>query len=106
MGPVKKKRGPVEFLGARKYGLGARDKKIWGPVEFLGARKYALGAWEKIEIPLCPFSTLTTVNTVVLQESNEANFGAFRVITISWREIDLISGIPGGLATIATIDSR
>ena len=39
MGPVEKIRGPGEFLGARKYGLGAR---------------------EKIEIPLCPFSTLTT----------------------------------------------
>ena len=60
MGPVNKIRGPVEFVGARKYGLGARDKKIRGPVEFLGARKYALGAREKIEIPLCPFSTLTT----------------------------------------------
>ena len=27
MGPVKKIRGPVEFLRARKYGLGTREKK-------------------------------------------------------------------------------
>ena len=43
---VKKMRGPV--------------KKMRGPVEFLGARNMDLGPGKKIEIPLCPFSTLTT----------------------------------------------
>ena len=69
MGPVKEIRGPVKFVGARKYGLGAREKMIRGPVEFLGARKYGLGARDKIEIPLCPFSTLTTEVTYKYRRS-------------------------------------
>ena len=64
MGPVKKIRGPVEFLGARKYGLGAR---------------------EKFEIPLCPFSTLTTVINVYGGWKGSVHDGSARDIDIMCR---------------------